>query len=105
MLRKFGIKWKYPELIEGPGQDYFVYNHRPDGSEQINWNTDKYPKPTEKEMISWDKQSEYLRNRVYDQITEQLDRLYHDIDSGKLDKTGDFYLGNKIIKDENPKGV
>ena len=39
-------------------------------------------------------------------ISEQLDNLYHDIDSGKFGndaKTGDFYVGRKAVKDKYPK--
>ena len=38
---------------------------------------------------------------------EQLDLLYHDIDSGKFGadaKTGNFYLSRKAVKDKYPKG-
>ena len=36
-------------------------------------------------------------------VTEQIDRIYHDIDNGTLDKTGEFYTGQKSVKDEYPK--
>ena len=35
----------------------------------------------------------------YAEIGEQLDKLWHDIDEGKLDKTGSFYTSIKTIKD------
>ena len=40
-------------------------------------------------------------------LKEQLDLLYHDIDSGKFGadaKTGNFYLSRKAVKDKYPKG-
>lgn len=40
----------------------------------------------------------------YPNIEEQLDKLFHDIDDGKLDKTGAFYTALKAVKDANPKG-
>ena len=46
------------------------------------------------------------RAAYYQSIGEQLDKLYHDIDSGKLGndaKTGDFYVGRKAVKDKYPK--
>tara|TARA_B100001113_G_C20966474_1_gene559793 strand:+ start:532 stop:846 length:315 start_codon:yes stop_codon:yes gene_type:complete len=48
---------------------------------------------------------EYSRKRSeqYVSIQEQLDLLWHDIDEGKLDKTGGFYNAIKGIKDRNPK--
>jgi len=42
----------------------------------------------------------------YAQITDQLDQLWHDIDSGKLGdsaKTGTWYLTVKKVKDDFPK--
>ena len=41
---------------------------------------------------------------AYPDIKEQLDKLFHDIDEGKLDKTGTFYTALKAVKDANPKG-
>jgi hypothetical protein len=48
---------------------------------------------------------EYQHNRreQYPEIGEQLDMLWHSIDSGSLDKTSDFYLSLKLVKDNNPK--
>lgn len=43
------------------------------------------------------------RMLAYPSIREQLDKLYHDIDDGKLDKTGEFYKTLKAVKDANPK--
>jgi len=46
------------------------------------------------------------RQAYYKMISEQLDNLYHDIDSGKFGndaKTGNFYLGRKAVKDKYPK--
>ena len=42
------------------------------------------------------------RALYYAMLREQLDLLYHDIDSGKFGadaKTGNFYLGRKAVKD------
>jgi len=43
------------------------------------------------------------RRNKYDQLEEQLDKLWHDIDNGKLDKTGLFYNHVKNVKTEIPK--
>ena len=48
----------------------------------------------------------YDRENAYPEIKEQLDKLYHDIDSGLLGedaKTGSWYLAIKEVKDDNPK--
>ena len=39
----------------------------------------------------------------YPAIADQLDMLWHDIDTGKLDKTGTFYAAIKKVKDAVPK--
>lgn len=44
------------------------------------------------------------RRKEYPNIEEQLDKLWHDINDGKLDKTGKFYLAIKEIKDKYAKG-
>jgi len=46
------------------------------------------------------------RAAYYETLTDQLDKLYHDIDDGKLGedaKTSTFYLGRKAVKDKYPK--
>lgn len=46
------------------------------------------------------------RREYYVSYIEQLDLLYHDIDSGKFGdtaKTGQFYLARKAVKDKFPK--
>jgi hypothetical protein len=76
------------------------------GQEKLDWNTKKYPKPTDEELLSWYDDCKYLESRVYAQIGEQLDRLWHDIDAGLFGdkaKTGEFYIKNKSIKDNSPK--
>ena len=44
------------------------------------------------------------RLKEYPHFIEQLDMLWPDINEGKLDKTGKFYLALKEIKDKYPKG-
>ena len=41
------------------------------------------------------------RKRRYPGFNEQLDQLFHDIEDGKLDKTGSWYTAIKAIKDAN----
>ena len=43
------------------------------------------------------------RREQYPDIGDQLDMLWHSIDGGSLDKTSDFYLSLKLVKDNNPK--
>ena len=51
-------------------------------------------------------QANEKRKEWYALLSEQLDKLYHDIDSGKFGdaaKTGQFYLARKVVKDKYPK--
>ena len=43
------------------------------------------------------------RKLEYGEWQEQLDKLYHDIDNGKLDETGEWFKAIKKVKDNNPK--
>ena len=43
------------------------------------------------------------RRLAYPKLAEQLDKLFHDIDNGTLDKTGGFYQTIKGVKDDIPK--
>ena len=43
------------------------------------------------------------RQAAYPALTEQFDKLWHDINNGTLDNTGAFYTALKTVKDDNPK--
>ena len=43
------------------------------------------------------------RQESYPALPEQFDLLFHDMTSGKGDKTGEWYKAIKKIKDDNPK--
>ena len=75
--------------------------------------TYSFSKPTDSQIASYEtagntaetlsgvlskRQTEYLSWQ------EQLDKLYHDIDDGKLDKSGSWYKHIKAVKDANSKG-
>tara|TARA_R110000765_G_scaffold298513_2_gene393591 strand:+ start:649 stop:996 length:348 start_codon:yes stop_codon:yes gene_type:complete len=45
------------------------------------------------------KRENIINTPGYEIIGEQLDKLWHDIDEGKLDKNGSFYTYIKTIKD------
>tara|TARA_B100000427_G_C15483306_1_gene584150 strand:+ start:1023 stop:1343 length:321 start_codon:yes stop_codon:yes gene_type:complete len=47
----------------------------------------------------------YKEDRLNEYLSygDQLDQLFWDIDSGKLDKTGIWYKAIKKVKDDNPK--
>ena len=90
----------------------------------LNWdesNTDTKPTKAELDAEIARLDTEYLAKRYqrqrtndvserlsgiqtsYPKITEQLDKLWHDIDEVKLDKNGEFYKYIKNVKDTFPK--
>ena len=77
------------------------------------WNVDGVTKPTDSQIASYETASNTVesneaidskRRAGYLTWREQLDKLYHDIDDGKLDKTGSWYTHIKSVKDANSKG-
>ena len=43
------------------------------------------------------------RYHAYEQVQDWLDKLWHDIDNGTLDKSGKFYTSRLTIKQQFPK--
>ena len=77
-----------------------------------SWTYSDLTKPTDSQIASYESSGntrEALvlvlekRKREYLTWQEQLDKLYHDIDDGKLDKTGSWYTHIKAVKDANSK--
>jgi len=85
-----------------------------DGSgDYIKTWTYSFSKPTDSQIASYETAGNteetllgvlYKRQIEYLSWNEQLDKLYHDIDDGKLDKTGSWYTHIKAVKDANSKG-
>ena len=46
---------------------------------------------------------QYQRDRLYPQIGEQLDMLFHDMTAGKGSKTGEWYKAIAKVKADHPK--
>ena len=76
------------------------------GDEITSWQSDDITQPSEEEINAKIAELNILDTRkiAYGNITDQLDKLWHDINDGKLDKTGSWYLAIKTVKDDNPKG-
>ena len=85
---------------------------------RVTFYTDRTGETTKSATVTWTEvkakydelltaytNNDYGRKRVesYDTVGEQLDKLYHDIDAGKLDKTGTWFTSVKAVKDANPK--
>ena len=78
----------------------------------LDWIDESQTKPTEEEInteivrlqaIEDSIQYQKDRKEQYPDIGDQLDMLWHAIDSGTLDQTSDFYITLKEVKDNNPK--
>jgi uncharacterized lipoprotein NlpE involved in copper resistance len=72
-----------------------------------------FSKPTDSQIASYETAGntaesnaaiDIKRQKEYLSWQEQLDKLYHDINDGKLDKTGSWYKHIKAVKDANSKG-
>jgi hypothetical protein len=57
-------------------------------------------------VTAWVKPSDYKLERLiaYPSLGDQLDMLWHAIDTNSLNKTSDFYTAIKAVKDAHPKG-
>ena len=85
-----------------------------DGSgDYIKTWTYSFSKPTNSQIASYETAgntaetlSGVLNKRKIEYLSwqEQLDKLYHDINDGRLDKTGSWYKHIKAVKDANSKG-
>jgi len=78
-----------------------------------SWTYSDITKPTDSQIASYEtagNTQEALvlvlekRKTEYLSWQEQLDKLWHDINDGKLDKTGSWYTHIKAVKDANSKG-
>ena len=77
-----------------------------------NWAVSGLNKPTDSQLNSYNSAGDTAesnhnvdikRKAEYLSWQEQLDKLYHDIDDGKLNKTGSWYTHIKDVKDANSK--
>ena len=71
----------------------------------IKLNDDTATMPTEEEVNAKIAELQWIETRViaYPALGEQFDKLWHDINSGTLDNTGEFFTALKEVKDNNPK--
>jgi len=100
----------YDKSFEGRGQWFGWSDYKNKVYANLVIHNSDYDKPTEKSLTdALTKQQsdfdalEYQRDRDYPEIGDQLDLLYHDMTSGKGDKTGEWYKAVKKVKDDNPK--
>ena len=79
---------------------------------ELTWQSEDITEPTDAEITAEQErlQAEYdakvwERNRqaAYPKLSEQFDKLWHDINNGTLDNTGAFFTALQTVKDDNPK--
>ena len=115
LIRPDGSVFEYPI----PGVDTAIKELRPGCSFQlmnntfVEWSDPEGREPPTGEEITaevkreeeiwWKYEYERKRGKLYPTIEHQLDLLFHDIEEGKLDKTGSFYNVIKKVKDKYPK--
>ena len=82
------------------------------GDDYIKEWTYSFSKPTDSQIASYETAGNTVesnaaidakRRTEYLSWQEQLDKLWHDINDGKLDKTGSWYKHIKAVKDANSK--
>ena len=71
----------------------------------LKLNDDTAVMPTEEEVNAKIAELQVAENRrnEYPALAEQFDKLWHDINNGTLDNTGEFFTVLKEVKDNNPK--
>lgn len=92
-----------------PGSEWVLINN---DYNQIRWVVEPDVIPTlsevnaeiERLQAEYDaKEYQRIRAKKYPSIGDQLDMLWHAIDTNSLDKTSDFYTTLKSVKDSYPK--
>lgn len=80
------------------------------GNEITEWHSEDITQPTDEAIATEQARlqaeyddNQYQRDRVYPPLGEQFDKLWHDINNGTLDNTGEFFTALQEVKDNNPK--
>jgi hypothetical protein len=63
------------------------------------------PEPDPDIILKIEEANKWRNDRLntYEVWNNQLDKLWHDIDNGTLDKNGEWFKAIKQIKEDNPK--
>ena len=102
----------YIEANSATWDDTKVFLQNDGDGDYIKTWTYSFSKPTDSQIASYEtagNTAETLsgvlskRRTEYLSWQEQLDKLWHDINDGKLDKTGSWYKHIKAVKDANSK--
>ena len=88
----------------------YVMRLNSSADDKIEWRDTEKTQPTTEELntekdrlqAEYDAQ-EYQRDRIYPELGEQLDMLFHDMTTGKGTKDGEWYKAVAKVKTDNPK--
>jgi hypothetical protein len=71
----------------------------------IDWQSEDIDQPSNEAIEAKKLEVAVINARAleYPQLGEQFDKLWHDINNGTLDNTGEFFTALKEVKDNNPK--
>ena len=103
----------YIEANSATWDDTKVLLQNDGGGDYIKKWTYSFTKPTDSQIASYETAGNTAESNAaidskrrvgYLTWQEQLDKLWHDINDGKLDKTGSWYKHIKAVKDANSKG-
>jgi hypothetical protein len=106
------LYYKVLSYLEANGktvEDFKNIELQNDGSGDYikTWNVSGLVKPNDFSSTATTKENnaKIFKTRItnYGNWQDQLDKLYHDIDDGKLDKNGSWYKHIKAVKDANAK--
>ena len=112
---KNGKKWIYTSAFKAIKSlaPSAVFTIAENDLDTIEWQDNRVARPTNAEITAkmeeleaeWNSNEEARVNRSlsYPLLVEQLDKLFHDIENDKLDKSGEFYTAIKSVKDKYPK--
>jgi hypothetical protein len=97
-LASLTTQWTYEGSVPTTEQEFNEKIVWDETATRVTWNE------VQVEMARLENLS-YQKDRAitYPKIVDQLDMLWHAIDTGTLDKTSDFYTTLKAVKDQYPK--
>ena len=95
--RSQAVRNLYDNVVTIDGNDSFDKDHKKITLDEDAIDTEI--KRIEKEYSD----NQYQRDRLYPELGQQLDMLFHDMTSGKGDKTGEWYKAISKVKSDHPK--
>jgi len=95
--RSQAVRNLYDNVVTIDGDDAFDKDHKKITLDEDAIDTEI--KRIEKEYSD----NQYQRDRLYPELGQQLDMLFHDMTAGKGDQTGEWYKAISKVKSDHPK--